>query len=80
MVSIITNDDARESVDWMLRAPMTIWWPKEKKNIVKNDWDELAKDLPIIKSVFSLEQKNGESVNIKTYLGLMGQILFIESF
>ena len=44
---------------------------REKKT-VKGDRSELVKDLPIVKSIFSLEHKDGESMNNKTYLGLMG--------
>ena len=50
------------------------------KNIVKSDQGKLAKDLPIVKSIFSLEHKDGESVNNKTYLDLMGSDPFYREF
>ena len=42
---------------------------KKKKEIVKGDLGEPAKDPPMVMSVFSLEHKGSEWVNSRTYFG-----------
>ena len=44
---------------------------RERKRTVKGDRGELAKEPSKVKSVFSLEHKDNEYVNSKTYIGLM---------
>ena len=47
----------------MLLAKMVVWWPEEKekkKKTVKGERDELAKEPPTFKSIFSLEHKDSE--------------------
>ena len=55
-------DDVQESIDWMLLAKMVVWWleEKEKNKTVKGERDELAKEPPTFKSIFSLEHKDSE--------------------
>ena len=43
---------------------------REKKKTTKGDRCESAKDPPTIKSISSLEHKDGELVSSRTYLGL----------
>ena len=50
-----------------------------EKETIKGDRYESAKDPPTIKSVFSLEHKDGGFVNSRTYLGWMRLDPFIES-
>ena len=59
-------DDAQESVGLMLQVMVVAWWPEEKKETVKSDWCELAKNPLMVKSVFSLEHKDGELVSSRT--------------
>lgn len=73
------TDDAQESVGLMLQATVVAWWPEEKKETIKGDWCEPAKNPPTVKSVFSLEYKDGELVSSRTYLGWMRLDPFIES-
>ena len=42
---------------------------EKKERIVKGDRCYLAKDLLMVKSVFSLEHKDGKNVNSRTYFG-----------
>ena len=42
--------------------------PKKKERTIKGDRCNLAKDPPTVKSVFSLEDKDGKNVNSRTYL------------
>ena len=72
-------DDARISVGWMLWAAVMAWWPARKGKTVKGDRCELAKDSLTVKSVFSLEHKDDEMPNSRTYLSWMGLDPFIES-
>ena len=44
---------------------------RERKRTVRGDQGEPAKDPSTVKSDFSLEHKDNEYVNGKTYLGLM---------
>ena len=66
----------------MLWATATVGWPekKKKKKTVKVDQGEPTKDPPMIKSIFSLEHKDSEWVNSRTYFGWMKPSLFIESW
>ena len=41
---------------------------KKKERTVKGNWCNPAKDPPTIKSIFSLERKDGKKVNDRTYL------------
>ena len=43
--------------------------PKKKERTIKGDQCNLAKDPPTVKSVFSLEHKEGKIMNCGTYLG-----------
>ena len=64
----------------MLNAPGysdDLKWKKKKKT-VKGDWCEPAKDLPTVKLVFSIEHKNCELMNSRTYLNWMRLDPFIE--
>jgi len=53
---------------------------RERKKTIKGDRGEPAKDPPTVKSIFSLEHKDGESVNSITYLGLMKSYHFYREF
>ena len=53
---------------------------RREKKTVKGDRGEPAKDHLMVKSIFSLEHKDGELVNHKTYLGLMGSDPFYREF
>ena len=56
----------------MLRAIVMAMSPKKKERTVKGDQRNqrnLAKDPLTVKSVFSLEHKEGKIVNGDTYLG-----------
>ena len=56
----------------MLRAMMMLVSPEKKERTVKGDQHNqrnLAKDPLTVKSVFSLEHKEGKIVNGDTYLG-----------
>ena len=53
---------------------------KIKREIIKDDWGEPAKDFPTIKSFISLDLKYSEWMNSKTYLGWMRHSPFIENF
>ena len=52
---------------------------KRKERIVKSDQCNLAKDPLMVKLVFSLEHKDGELVNNKTYHSRMRLDPFVES-
>ena len=53
---------------------------KKKERTVKGNWCNPAKDPPTIKSIFSLERKDGKKVNDRTYLKWMVLAPFIKSF
>ena len=53
---------------------------RERKKTIKGDRGELAKDPLTVKSIFSLEHKDSEFVNGKTYLGLMKSYPFYREF
>ena len=53
----------------MLQAIVMAMSPKKKERTVKGDQRNLAKDPLTVKSVFSLEHKEGKIVNGDTYLG-----------
>ena len=55
------------------------WWLNGLKKNIKGGQCELAKDPPMFKSIFSLEHKDGELVNSRTYLGLLRLDPFIET-
>ena len=48
-----------------------IWKKKKKKKIIEGNQGELAKDLSMIKSNFSLEFKYSEWMNSGTYFSLV---------
>ena len=52
---------------------------KKKERTVKGNWSNPAKDPPTIKSISSLEHKDGELVSSRTYLGLFRLDPFIET-
>ena len=53
----------------ILRAIVMVVNLEKKERTVKGDRCNLAKDPPTVKSVFSLEHKDGKNVNSRTYLG-----------
>ena len=53
----------------MLRTLVMAVDPEKKERIVKGDLYNPTKDLPTVKSVFSLEHKDGKTMNGRTYLG-----------
>ena len=53
----------------ILRAIAMVVNLEKKERTVKGDRCNLAKDPPTVKSVFSLEHKDGKNVNSRTYLG-----------
>ena len=43
--------------------------PEKKERTIKGDWCNPTKDPSTVKSVFSLEHKDGKTMNGRTYLG-----------
>ena len=52
----------------ILRAMVMVVGSKKKERTIKGNWCNPAKDPPTIKSIFSLERKDGKKVNDRTYL------------
>ena len=44
----------------MLQTMMMTINPEKKERTIKGDWCDLAKNPPIVKSIFSLGHKNGK--------------------
>ena len=53
---------------------------KRKKETIEGDWGESAKDLPTVKSVFSLGLKFSEWMSNETCLGLVRLGPFYKEF
>ena len=53
-------DDAWKSVSWNASSYGNALEPKRKEKTIKGDWCNPAKDPPTIKSIFSLEHKDGK--------------------
>ena len=55
-------------------------WKKKKKKTIGSDQDELVKDLPTVKLVFSLGLKYSEWMNSETYFKLVRSGIFYREF
>ena len=53
---------------------------KRKKTTIESDWSELTKDLPMVKSVFSIGLKYSKWMNNRIYLGLVRLSHFYKKF
>ena len=54
------TDDTRKSIGWNASGYGDGYESEKKERTVKGDWCDLAKDPSMVKSVFSLEHKNGK--------------------
>ena len=56
----VSTDDTRKSVGWNASGYGDGYESEKKERTIKGDQCDLAKDLPTVKSVFSLGHKDGK--------------------